>query len=176
MQIFKNSAAVAAAATFAFSAIPALAADAANPATASVDVSATLTAACYVGGGSLAFGSFNSITQGTTAGTAASSAGASNTVDIAYTCSTGATPQLTVAGQNDVGSQLNMVNGTAKLPYNIFADADHTTALTPGGSAVALTTGDGTNKTVTLYGVASASNPTLPLGAFGDTLTLSVAY
>lgn len=176
MHIFKNSAAIVAAASLAFAAAPAMAVDAANPATATVDVSATLTAACFIGGGSLAFGSFNSITQGGTAGTAASSGGASNSVDIAYTCSTGASPQLTVAGQHDNGAQLNMVNGSAKLPYNLYADAGLTTPLTPGGDAVALATGDGTNKTITLHGVVPASDATLPLGAYGDTLTLSVAY
>ena len=176
MHIFKNSAAIAAAAALVFAAAPAMAADAANPATATVDVSATLTAACFIGGGSLAFGDFNSITQGGTAGTAASSGGASNSVDIAYTCSTGASPQLTVTGLHDASGQLNMVNGSAKLPYNLYANSGLTTALTPGGSAVALATGDGTNKTITLYGVVPASDPTLPLGAYGDTLTLSVAY
>lgn len=153
----------------------------AGTATGSVDVSATLTAACFIGDGTLAFGSFASIAEsGTTAGNKADIADVDNdTGAINYVCSNGASATLGIAGANDSSQQLRMKHGTADyLAYNIYTDSGRTAQVTPAGSgatAIPLTE-DGTDQTITLYGRVPGATANRPLGAYADTLTLTVTY
>lgn len=169
---FRN---IATAAAFAGSLALAMPAQA-TPDTGSVAVSATLTAVCYIGDGTLAFGNIASIGQGGTAGTVGDAADtAAPTSQIAYVCSNGATAGLTIAGQNDSSGQLRMTDGTNFLPYSIYSDAGHNSLVTPASTSVSLTA-DGTNQAITLYGVVPGASSNQQIGAYADTLTLNVSY
>lgn len=171
MIIRKIAAAAALAGTVAL-AIPAHAASESG----TVDVSATLTAACFIGDGTLSFGDVVSIGEGGTAGTKAAAADKSaDTGAINYVCSNGATATLGFAGANDSVGQLQMANGTERLAYNIYTDSAHLEPVTPGTTNVSLTA-DGTDKTITLYGVVPGATANKPIGAYTDTLTLTVTY
>lgn len=147
----------------------------ASPETGTVAVSATLTAACSIGDGTLAFGSFNSITANAD-GTLSDAADKDNdTGAISYVCSNGATATLGIAGAHDDAGQLNMSDGTHSLPYNIYTDSGRTAQVTPGVTNVALTE-DGTERTIVLYGRVPGATANKPIGAYTDTLTLTVTY
>lgn len=172
--IFRTLAATAMVAGTLALAVPA---QAASPATGSVAVSANLTAVCYIGNGTLSFGDIATIAESGTPGTRAATGDTSqNTGGIDYVCSNGATATLSVAGLNDDGSQLQMADTNSNLlPYNIYTGSANGTPLTPGGTPVSLTA-DGTNKTITLYGTVPGATANQQIGAYSDTLTLSVAY
>jgi len=149
----------------------------AAPDTGSVEVSANLTAVCYIGDGTLAFGDIASIAQGGTAGTRANAGDtATPTSAIAYVCSNGAAAGLTIAGENDSSGQLRMTDGGSHyLPYNIYTDSSHSNLVTPTDTSVSLTA-DGTNQTITLYGVVPGATANQQIGSYADTLTLNVSY
>jgi|KBSSwiStaDraftv2_1062776.scaffolds.fasta_scaffold105633_1 spore coat protein U-like protein len=148
----------------------------ATPDTGSVAVSATLTAVCYIGDGTLAFGNIASIGQGGTAGTRADTGDTSTpTSAIAYVCSNGATASLSIAGANDSSGQLRMSDGAHYLPYNIYSDSEYSSQVMPVDTSVSLTA-DGTNKTITLYGVVPGATANQQIGDYTDTLTLNVSY
>jgi spore coat protein U-like protein len=152
----------------------------ANPTTTAqgvVDVSATLTAACYIGNGTLAFGDIVSIGEGATPGTKADAA--DKDVDssaINYVCSNGATATLQIDSELKSGSQLRMTDGTHYLAYNIYTDPSRTSGLvTPALTNVSLTA-DGNNQTITLYGRVPGASANQVIGYYSDTLTLTVSY
>lgn len=146
--------------------------------TGTVAVSATLTAACSIGDGTLAFGSFNSLTAKDDGTGSAAVDNDADTGAIDYICSNGANASLTISSANAAGTQLQMKHGTSDLlAYNVYVDgdADTGTQLTPGGDPYALDA-DGIAKSVTLYGRVPGTTANQKLGDYADTLTLTVSY
>lgn len=151
------------------------AASAANPATATFLVSATVLKTCTVSATPLAFGNY---TPG--------SGAISNTSSINVACTNGSPYTMTVNGGSTTGGSITqrlMTNGTQTLQYNLYTTNTFTTLLgdgTTGGSAKVTGTGAGlaTASTTTVYGQLpdSTANQAVPPGSYTDTVTVSVAY
>lgn len=151
-------------------------AHAAGSESGTVEVSATLTAACYIGNGTLTFGNITSINEGGTAGTlAAADDTSADTGAIKYVCSNGATANLSIAGLNDSDGQLQMAQDDSRLAYSIYTDSNHSSQVVPGTTQVPLVA-DGTDKEITLYGLVPGAGANQAIGDYADTLTLTVAY
>jgi len=68
-----------------------------------------------------------------------------------------------------------MSDGAHYLPYNIYSDSEYSSQVMPVDTSVSLTA-DGTNKTITLYGVVPGATANQQIGDYTDTLTLNVSY
>lgn len=148
-----------------------------NTAEGMVEVSANLTAACFIGNGTLAFGDIVSIGEGATPGTKADAADKDeDSSAINYVCSNGATATLQIDSELQSGGQLRMTDGTHYLPYNIYTNSNRSSGqVTPALTNVALTA-DGNNQTITLYGRVPGASANQVVGYYYDTLTLTVSY
>ncbi|MBL8372764.1 MAG: spore coat protein U domain-containing protein [Burkholderiaceae bacterium] len=100
--------------------------------TGNINVSATVQAACTIATNPLAFGNYNPLS-----GSALQS---NTTMDV--TCSVGSVPTVSLgAGNNVLGNQRRMANGTERLNYSL----NQPSANTPGaGCAYTTSWGDGT--------------------------------
>ncbi len=147
---------------------------AANPATTTFPVSATVVKTCSVSATALAFGNY---TPGSGAATGTS------TVNVLCTKSTSFTVALN-GGTTTGGtiSQRLLVNGTNILQYNLYTDSNRTILWGDGTTGVAPTgTGLGTGTAVpfTVYGNLpdnATNQAALPGLTYNDLITVSVAY
>ncbi len=100
--------------------------------TGNINVSATVQAACTITTNNLAFGNYNPLSV--------SPRQVDTTMDV--TCSVGSVPTVSLgAGNNVLGNQRRMANGTERLNYSI----NQPSANTPGAGCVYTTSwGDGT--------------------------------
>lgn len=148
-----------------------------NTAQGVVDVSANLTAACFIGNGTLAFGDIVTIGEGATPGTKANAADKDeDSSAINYVCSNGATATLQIDSESKSGDQLRMSDGTHYLPYNIYTNPSRSSGqVTPALTDISLTA-DGNNQTITLYGRVPGASANQQIGYYSDTLTLTVSY
>jgi spore coat protein U-like protein len=146
---------------------------AANPATTSFLVSATVLKSCTVGATALAFPAYTPGTGGQ-AGT--------STITVNCTKSTGYTVALN-GGTTTGGTiaQRLMTNGTNTLEYNLYTTlggstifGDGTTGVTEAGTGSGLATGSN----FTVYGTLpdSVNNQAVTPGSYTDTITVSVNY
>jgi len=151
------------------------AAQAANPATTTFGVSATVLKNCTVAATNVAFGNYTP-----TAGNVA----ASGTVSVSCTKNTNFTVSLnqgTTAG-GTIGQRLMSDGAGDTLQYNIYTTAAFATVWGDGsGSSVtqgAAGTGMGTPVVFTTFGQLpdSGANQGVPPGNYTDTITVSVAY
>ena len=144
-------------------------ASAANTATTTFTVNATVVSACTVNTTNMAFG--------TVVPNATNATYTSTQSSITVTCSTGDayTVALTAGlGTGATETSRYMMSGTNKLAYALFNDA-------PGGtnwgtlSGTVAKTGTGTAQVLNVYGQISAQ--TAPAnGSYTDTITVNVTY
>jgi len=149
-------------------------AEAANPATGTVNVSATVINSCSLSGGNLSFGNYiaNGAAVSTSMTDTLACSGSAQGSDVATLTLTSTT--------NPVGGGYQMLNGGGVGPAYVLNYS--LTASINGGAAQAIT--PATNVTWTLasnadtikIGGTIASNQNVALGTFNDTLTESVAY
>jgi spore coat protein U-like protein len=151
------------------------AAQAANPATTTFGVSATVLKNCTVAATNVAFGNYTPATGAVSA---------NGTVSVSCTKSTAFTVSLnkgTTAG-GSIAQRL-MTDGAGDiLQYNLYTTGGFATvwgdatgtSVTQGGAG----TGMGTPVVFTTFGQLpdSAANQAVPPGAYTDTITVSVAY
>lgn len=148
--------------------------------TGTVTVKATLVAACAaVTPVTLDFGNIASI--------GALAANNDKTTTFQVACSNGApyTVYLGDGGNRIAGSNRRMANGTALLPYQLYSDTGFSHVWDTTGMGVGVTggsggvngTGNGANQTMTIYGrIASGTVPPATIGAYSDTVVITVAY
>jgi spore coat protein U-like protein len=147
---------------------------AANPATTTFQVSATVLKTCSVSATALSFGNYTPA-AGTITG--------ASTVNVLCTKTTPFTVALnggTTAG--GAVAQRLMTNGTDTLQYNLYTANNYQTvwgdatgsSVTQAGAGLGL----GTAVPFTVYGQLpdNATNQTASPGAYTDTITVSVAY
>lgn len=150
------------------------AAHAANPATTTFGVSATVLKNCTVAATNVAFGNYTP-----TAGAVS----ANGTVSVSCTKSTTFTVSLNKGSGTGTIAQRLMSDGAGDtLQYNLYTTSgfaavwgDGTgTSVTQGGTG----TGMGTAVTLTVYGSLpdNATNQAVPPNTYTDTVTVSVAY
>jgi spore coat protein U-like protein len=149
-------------------------ASAANPATTTFAVTATVLKNCTVAAAPLAFGVYTP-----TAGALA----VNTTVSVSCTLSTPFNTELTAGGTAGTTiAQRLLSNGSGStLQYNLYTTAGFATpwGTTVGTNTVAGTgAGMGTPVVQTVYGqlVDSAANQAVPPGGYSDTITVNVAY
>jgi len=149
--------------------------------TGNLTVQATVVAGCNLntgaatggGNGLLNFGNVTSTLAAnnadtTTAGNVGLSVVCSNTTNYTVFANNGAN----VSG----GTQNNMKNGTALLPYNLYTTSGRTVPFpTTAGAALAFV-GNGTAQTIPFFGQIPVG-VTLPApGTYTDTVTVTVSY
>jgi spore coat protein U-like protein len=149
-------------------------ASAANPATTTFAVTATVLKNCTVAAAPLAFGVYTP-----TAGALA----VNTTVSVSCTLSTPFNTELTAGGTAGTTiAQRLLSNGSGNtLQYNLYTTSGLSTpwGTTVGTNTVAGTgAGMGTPVVQTVYGqlVDSAANQAVPPGSYSDTITVNVAY
>lgn len=163
------------AAALAAGAFTAGAAQAANTASTTFLVSATVQPVCTATANPLAF---NAYTPGT------GNVSASTTVSVKCTSGTAYTVALnggSTAG-GTIGQRL-MASGASTLQYNLYTDVALTKIFGDGATAGSQTdsgtgTGMASAQTVNVYGQLpdNATNEAAPPGTYSDTITVTVAY
>jgi spore coat protein U-like protein len=154
----------------------------ASTATGDATIQATLVGVCQlVSAPTLDFGNVGGV------GTLPADVAASGSFNVA--CNDGL-PYTVYLGDGlnraGAGSGLrNMTNGTARLPYQLYKDSGHASvwdatgigAGVTGGAGGVSGTGNAANQPLTVYGLI-ASGTTLPitLGAYSDTVLVTIAY
>jgi spore coat protein U-like protein len=148
-------------------------ASAANPATTTFTVMATVLKNCTVSAANLNFGNYTP-----TGGALA----VNTTVSVSCTLNTSFNTELTAGTTTGATiAQRLLTNGTQTLQYNLYTTAGFATpwGTTIGTNTVAGTgAGMGTPVVQTVYGqlVDSAANQAVPPGSYTDTITVDVAY
>lgn len=138
---------------------------------------------CAVSGAQLVFGSFTSIAGLGSAG----DLDRDTTADLAITCTGDSGTTLGVEVQLDGGSTGNPSNrqlsGPGVLAYNIYADAARTQVWGDGsagtGQSATITLSPGSSSgsaTLTAYGRIPRGQRNVPVGAYTDTVLLTVVY
>jgi spore coat protein U-like protein len=147
---------------------------AANPATTTFAVTATVLKNCTVSAAPLAFGNYTP-----TGGALA----VNTTVSVSCTLSTAFNTELTAGTTSGATiAQRLLSNGSGNtLQYNLYTTSNFSTpwGTTVGTNTVAGTgAGMGTPVVQTVYGqlVDSAANQAEPPGSYSDTITVDVAY
>jgi len=143
--------------------------------TNTLNVSATVPSACTFGTiGTLDFGSLDSsFTAGTT--------DKNGTSTINYTCVTGTVGVMTLdqganpnTGSTDTAPLRRLKNGSSNyISYAINQTGSGTVWGNTAGTGVNLTA-DGTQHSVTAYGVATHAN--VPAGTYSDTVTITITF
>jgi len=159
-----------------------------------IGVSLELTASCRLVGststsginfGTLQFGSAPSTFSGQLTAQATDGEGGVGTTQLV--CSpdlTGITVSVSGGGNAGQGASIGngaraMVNGNGDfVPYDVYADAGHTSAYPANGSTVSVTIpSDGSPFTLPVYGlVDKTSSFALPTGNYTDTLTVTITW
>jgi spore coat protein U-like protein len=154
--------------------------EAASPQSASLPVSATVEANCVIATTGVNFGAYDSVT--TTTDLAAQGA-------VTVTCTTGANAKVTLdqgANAETTSSSTTplrqLSSGGASpgfLKYKLYSDLTHSQVwgddiTSNPGNAVA-STGDGSEKTLAVYGVI-ASGQKVPAGSYTDTVLAKVIF
>jgi len=144
----------------------------AETATGSFGVSATLVKECTVNTASLpaAFGNTKGITELT------KDANSSTSLGITCTNSTPYTVQFDSTNKDE--TQFRMKSGSNYLKYGIFTGSSSGVAVAPATDiAAAASTGTSAEKTTSFYfKLQDATSSNLPLGAYTDTVTVTVTY
>lgn len=129
---------------------------AAQTASASMPVSATVVKACTASAAALAFGNY------------------------LFTANTDATSTLTVTCSNTTAYTINVTNATAltisgpggaTLTYGLYSDAGRSAAFTSVAGV-----GNGSAQTLTIYGRIPAGQSSATPGAYSGTATINVVY
>lgn len=144
-------------------------------------VEATVAASCTVNTSStgtttnavLNFGTVSSFAANTDANT--SSTGGSQ---VGVLCNNGTAWTLAMDGGSNISgtTQRQMKGGSTEyIPYNLYSDSGYTTAI--GVNTTALSgTGTGTLQSYDIYGRIPAGSTLPSVGAYSDTVTMTITY
>ncbi|WP_423778032.1 spore coat protein U domain-containing protein [Delftia acidovorans] len=144
----------------------------AQNATATFQVTASVSATCVISATNVAFGAITPAATGTatTTGTITSTCTKTTPYTLALNAGGGTIAARTMAG--------GTAGNTDKLAYNIYTDAGATLIFGDGtagnGSTVGLT-GTGAAQTTTIYGQSSLNQYVKP-DAYSDNLTVTMTY
>lgn len=138
-----------------------------------IGVSAEVVGNCSITATSLAFANYDPVAATAVDGTAS----------LEVTCTNGTTGTVGLSiGTNGSGTATapvrEMVHGTdttAFLGYQLFNEETHTTVWADGAGDVT-SLGDGTAKTLTVYGRIAAGQNAALLGSYSDTVTATVDF
>jgi spore coat protein U-like protein len=141
----------------------------AGTATDNINVSASVVASCTIAVSTqLAFGDYDPIVANKSTPLDAQAA-------IDTTCSTGATPTITLGlGDNAVGSVRNMASGANTLSYEIYTENTHTNVW-DDTTGLDLATGTGTLVTTPVYGRVAADQ-NVAVGDYTDIVVATVTF
>ncbi len=142
----------------------------------SLSVVAQVTSACTVNTSSIDFGSFDTRT-------ARSDSEVTGTVSVTCTTGVGYTVKLDAglweSTPDDVRTR-RMKNGTANyLAYSLYTTSDRDThwgTVVGTGTAVVSGTGSGMTQSLTVYGRIPISGNNVSVGAYADTVGITVTY
>lgn len=139
----------------------------ASTATTTLAVSATVLSICTVTSTPIAFGNYTGALIN-----------ASGTVLLTCTIGTAATIGLDTGanGAHASGTTRAMAVSGNYLSYEIYQDSGHTTVWTNSGGGAESTTGTGVVQTLTAQGQLPANQLTVPVGAYVDTVNVTVTY
>lgn len=150
----------------AFAAAPA----AAQTATDSFSVTATVIDACLIAANDHSFGNYSSVSG--------SNLDATSTIDV--TCTNGTSYDVSLNAGTTAGGTIAarlMTDGSNTLGYNLYTSAARTTVWGDGTGASAIVSGAGTGalQSLTVYGRVPASQAA-PVGGYSDTVTATVSF
>lgn len=145
---------------------------AAQSATATLNVSATVTNNCTISTTALAFGSYDPV-----AAHASTNLDGTGTVIIACTRGAAATIGLNT-GSNASGSTRRMANGTEYLTYEVYKENARTNVWGNSGGALydAGTAPSSAPQTFTVYGRVPAGQNGAIAGSYADMITATVNF
>lgn len=142
--------------------------------TSDMSVSATVSADCRIDSvGAMSFG-----TMGIPF--AIANTNSTGTASVGYTCvNTGVAPKIRLGqglhpaeGSTNAAPLRRLSDGTNFISYGLYSDESHSTPWENSNGVAGAA--DGTAKTVTVYGVATAAN--VPAGTYTDTVVVSVDF
>jgi spore coat protein U-like protein len=137
-------------------------------------VSTNVTASCAVSGSDLTFSDIDPLANASSAtdGTSTISVTCSNTTPYNIGLSAG-----TSAGSTVGARKMTHTDGTSTLSYALYSDSGRTSNW---GETVDTDTvagvGTGTNQDLTVYGQIASGQQTAKVGAYSDTVTVTVSY
>lgn len=140
---------------------------AAATATASLDVTMTITAQCLVTGGTMTFPDTGGII----------SANVDTSANLTVQCT--ATTPYTIAldaggGSGATTATRKMISGGNSLNYTLYQDSARTTVWGTTGSALLSGTGTGAAQTIPVYG--RVPTQVVQAGSYADTVQITVSY
>jgi spore coat protein U-like protein len=147
--------------------------------TGTLSVSATITSACSIGDGTLSFGNLAGITaNGDGTASDASDVDATASSQITYVCTNGTSAAITGTSVNYSASDhtWHMKSGDNDVAYLLYSDAGKTQLFDDQSGNDIAVTGTGTPDSITLYGTIAGSELNKPIGAYTDTVTLTITY
>jgi len=153
---------------------------AAGTETGMLTVSATVEGACSIGDQTLNFGNITSINVGA-AGILEANAEHDATTIVAVICTSGTEGTVTLNdGVNKGATYRRMKNVTTAdlIEYHLYNNSYTTEIAADNGATTAYTiTGDGTNKSFTVYGrILAAALSNQVTGAYTDSVTMTINY
>jgi spore coat protein U-like protein len=144
--------------------------------TANLTVSATISANCTISTAAVAFGAYDPVVTN-------ASAALNGTGTITTTCTTGASPVITLGqGATPAGTSTDaaplrrMASGANRMAYALYQNTGRTTVWgnTPGTAPPAVA-GTGLAQNTTVYGQVSGGQ-NLPAGSYADTVVATVTF
>ncbi len=148
----------------------------AKTATDNLQISATVEATCTISAANgIAFGLYDPIIANKTRAL-------DNTGSVTTTCSTGSSVTVALSQGNSATANSTadlparqMISSGNYLPYSLYSDAARTIVWGDGTNSIVSDTGDGTARTLTVYGrIAPAVNA--PAGTYADTVVATVTF
>jgi len=144
---------------------------------ASLNVSATISASCAVTSANLAFGAYDPIVANATADLTANQA-------LTIICTNGSQVSVLMdqgsyqAGGSTLAAPLRQMEvtggGTAKLAYQLYTPTNNGTVWDGSTGVTYMGTGTSDNTTLVVYGVITHGQTTAVAGSYSDTVTISV--
>ena len=143
----------------------------AGTAVSDIMISASVPNSCTISTTGLNFGSYNQ------------TSGTSVTGTVTTNCTSGASAVITLnqgvfyaSGSSDTAPSRRLYNGSADyLSYTLYQNSEKTTIWGNSTDTGVTVTGNGSNKSTSVYGVIPAGQ-TVPAGPYGDYVVATVTY
>jgi spore coat protein U-like protein len=137
---------------------------------ATMSVSATVTANCTVSTGAVAFGSIDALAGNHDA-----------TGSVTVNCTNGASWSAAANQGSGTGATMasrRMTSGANSLTYRLYTDAGRTSIWGDGSTGTAAVTGTGTGaaQVFTVYGRVPSGQTTVRAGSYSDTVSVTITY
>lgn len=144
---------------------------AAETASSSLGVTATVTENCTVSTAPVAFGSVNTLSGGNVDATGG----------VTVTCTNGTPWVASASAGTGTGASLTtrrMASGANLLNYSLYTDSARTSVWGDGTATTAnvSNTGSGSAQTFTVYGRVLSGQASAPAGSYSDTVSVTISY